>query len=95
MKVFDTIQVVWRKGSGARHKIGVLKKTADGKHIFKYVPNAIHLKTKEGQIMHACPAGWLPHFRQLYISFSFLKTFKCFPLEITHSTNKKSSPFKC
>lgn len=49
MYEFDTIHVVWRKGvGGRRYSVGVLKKTPEGKHIFKYADNAEQLRKEEG-----------------------------------------------
>ena len=49
MVEFDKIFLTWRKGVGTRrHIIGVLQKTADGKHVFKYEPIVSDLQLTEG-----------------------------------------------
>jgi hypothetical protein len=50
MTEFDKIYVTWRKSVGTRrHIVGVLQKTTDGKHIFKYEqPTVVKLQTEEG-----------------------------------------------
>ena len=49
MVEFDKIFVTWRKGVGTRrHIIGVLQKTAEGKHVFKYDPTVSDLQLSEG-----------------------------------------------
>ena len=50
MTEFDKIFLTWRKGVGSRrHIIGVLQKTTDGKHIFKYQqPTVVKLQKEEG-----------------------------------------------
>ena len=49
MVEFDKIFVTWRKGVGTRrHIIGVLQKTAEGKHVFKYEPTVSDLQLSEG-----------------------------------------------
>ena len=49
MQEFDKIFVTWRKGVGTRrHTIGVLQKTTEGKHIFKYEPTVAQLQSEEG-----------------------------------------------
>jgi hypothetical protein len=50
MTEFDKIFLTWRKGVGTRrHIVGVLQKTTDGKHIFKYEqPTVTKLQTEEG-----------------------------------------------
>ena len=36
---FDKIHLVWRKGTGHRRvSVGILEKTPEGKHVFKYSP---------------------------------------------------------
>lgn len=48
MTEFDKIYVTWRKGVGTRrHIIGVLQKTTDGKHIFKYEQSVVEKLQKE------------------------------------------------
>jgi hypothetical protein len=50
MKEFDKIFLTWRKGVGKpRQIVGVLQKTPDGKHIFKYIqPTVEKLQKEEG-----------------------------------------------
>ena len=50
MTEFDKIFLTWRKGVGSRrHIIGVLQKTTNGKHIFKYEqPTVVKLQKEEG-----------------------------------------------
>ena len=46
---FDKIYLVWKKGVGyERHAVGILEKNHDGKHSFKYLPEAIALQDSEG-----------------------------------------------
>lgn len=46
---FDKIHLVWRKGAGARRvSVGILEKTSDDKHIFKYDANVAELQKTEG-----------------------------------------------
>ena len=49
MEEFDTIHVVWRKGvGGRRHSVGILKKSAEGKHMFNYSADAETLQKEQG-----------------------------------------------
>lgn len=50
MTEFDKIFLTWRKSGGTRrHIVGVLQKTIDGKHIFKYEqPTVAKLQSEEG-----------------------------------------------
>ena len=49
MSEFDTIHLVWRKGTGGRRfSVGVLQKAPDGRHIFKYTDNAGKYQREEG-----------------------------------------------
>lgn len=49
MLEFDQIYLIWRKGQGSRrHSVGILKKSDEGKHTFKYLPEAAELIKKEG-----------------------------------------------
>jgi hypothetical protein len=49
MKEFDKIHLVWRKGTGGRrYSVGLLQRTADGSHIFKYAADAAQLQKEEG-----------------------------------------------
>jgi len=49
MAEFDKIYVIWRKGvTHPRHAVGVLEKTPEGKHLFRYLPQAAELQVKEG-----------------------------------------------
>ncbi len=46
---FDKIHLVWRKGAGHRRvSVGILEKTLEGKHIFKYSADAIELQKTQG-----------------------------------------------
>jgi hypothetical protein len=46
---FDKIHLVWRKGTGHRRvSVGILEKTVEGKHIFKYDPEAVNLQKTDG-----------------------------------------------
>ena len=49
MSEFDTIHLVWRKGTGGRRfSVGVLQKAPDGRHIFKYTDDAGKYQREEG-----------------------------------------------
>lgn len=49
MTQFDTIHLVWRKGTGARrHSVGILKRQNDGKITFQYDSAIEKLKKEEG-----------------------------------------------
>ena len=49
MTDFETIFLVWRKGSGSRrHAVGQLTRTAEGRHFFRYLPEAQELTKTEG-----------------------------------------------
>ena len=46
---FDKIHLVWRKGTGHRRvSVGILEKTPEGKHVFKYSPDVFELQKTQG-----------------------------------------------
>ena len=46
---FDKIHLVWRKGAGTRRvSVGILKKTTDSKHVFKYDADVAELQKTDG-----------------------------------------------
>ena len=46
---FDKIHLVWRQGTGTRRvSVGILEKTTDGKHIFKYDSKVAELQKTDG-----------------------------------------------
>lgn len=46
---FDKIHLVWRQGTGKRRvSVGILEKSADGKHTFKYDPDVAELQKTDG-----------------------------------------------
>ena len=46
---FDKIHLVWRQGAGTRRvSVGILEKTTDGKHVFKYDADVAELQKTDG-----------------------------------------------